>query len=70
MRQGLADDRSVLAAQAQVLEQRDAATTLDAQAVSAQIALTKALGGGYHVDAVGDDARLSSSPSSERVDSR
>ena len=70
VRQGLADDRSLLAAQAQVLEQRDAATTLDAQAVSAQIALTKALGGGYHVDAAGDDARLSSSPPSERVDSR
>ncbi len=68
-RQGLADDRSVLAARARLLEQRDAASTLDAEAVSAQIALTKALGGGYHIDDDADGARLSSSPS-ERVDSR
>jgi len=50
VRQGLVDDRSLLGAQAQVLEQRDALLTLDAQAVSAQIALTKALGGGYRLD--------------------
>lgn len=68
-RQGLVDDRSVLAARAQVIEQRDAATTLDAQAVSAQIALTKALGGGYRLDDAPADARLSST-SSERVDPR
>jgi len=46
-RRGLVDDRSVLAAQAELLQQRDAATTIDAQAISADIALTKALGGGY-----------------------
>ncbi len=49
-RRGLGDDRSVLAAQAQVLQQRDAAVTLHAQAISAELALTKALGGGYRMD--------------------
>jgi multidrug efflux system outer membrane protein len=49
-RRGLTDDRSVHAAQAQLLQQRDAATTLDAQAISADIALTKALGGGYRFE--------------------
>lgn len=48
-RRGLTDDRAVLAAQVQVLEQRDAATTLKAQAISSEIALTKALGGGYRI---------------------
>jgi multidrug efflux system outer membrane protein len=59
-RRGLTDDRNVLAAQAQVLQQRDAAAALDAQALSAEIALTKALGGGFHVDterAAADAAR-------------
>jgi multidrug efflux system outer membrane protein len=79
-RQGIADDRSVLAAQAQVIEQRDAALTLDAQAISAQIALTKALGGGYRLDAepLAADATVASptrsapvqSAQSERADSR
>lgn len=46
---GLADDRSLLAAQAEVLQQRDAAATLSADAISAEIALTKALGGGYRM---------------------
>lgn len=49
-RRGLGDDRSVLAAQAQVLQQRDAAITLHAQAISAELALTKALGGGFRMD--------------------
>jgi multidrug efflux system outer membrane protein len=80
VRQGIADDRSVLAAQAQVIEQRDAALTLDAQAISAQIALTKALGGGYRLDAepLAADATVASptrsapvqSAQSERADSR
>ncbi|HEU4663662.1 MAG TPA: efflux transporter outer membrane subunit [Dokdonella sp.] len=64
-RQGLVDDRSVLAAQAQVLEQRDALLSLDAQAVSVQIALTKALGGGYRLDRdplAASDARSADSP--------
>ena len=72
VRQGVADDRSVLAAQAQVLEQRDAVIALHAQALSAQIALTKALGGGYHLDAdpLAADAATTSPIQSERADSR
>lgn len=46
-RRGLGDDRSVLAAEASVLQQQDAVATLQAQAISAEIALVKALGGGY-----------------------
>ncbi|MEO5623008.1 MAG: efflux transporter outer membrane subunit [Dokdonella sp.] len=49
VRGGVSDDRSVLAAQAQVLRQRDALASLDAQAIAAEIALTKALGGGYRM---------------------
>jgi multidrug efflux system outer membrane protein len=77
VRQGVADDRSVLAARAQVIEQRDAAISLEAQAISAQIALTKALGGGYRLDAepLAADAATTSPISSvpiqsERADSR
>jgi len=72
VRRGLADDRSLLAARAQVLAQRDAMATLDAQAVAAELALTKALGGGYRSDrdvpAGGTPA--GSPPSSARADSR
>jgi multidrug efflux system outer membrane protein len=46
-RRGVIDERSVLTAQAQILQQKDAVATLDAQAISTQIALIKALGGGY-----------------------
>jgi len=45
--QGVRDAREGLAAQAQLLQQRDAATQLDAQAVSTELSLIKALGGGY-----------------------
>jgi multidrug efflux system outer membrane protein len=73
-RQGITDERSVLVAQAQVLQQRDAAIALDAQAISAQIALTKALGGGYHTEddpAVAATGVATTSPiNSERADSR
>jgi len=65
-RRGLADDRSVLAAEAQLLMQRDAATTLDAQAVSADIALTKALGGGYRFAGTGADSQPSVSQTQPR----
>ena len=68
VRQGVADERSVLSAQSEILQQRDAAASLDAQAVSAQIALIKALGGGYRSDAV--DAIHSPSSSSERTESQ
>jgi multidrug efflux system outer membrane protein len=60
-----------------VIEQRDAAISLEAQAISAQIALTKALGGGYRLDAepLAADAATTSPISSvpiqsERADSR
>ncbi|MEO6925765.1 MAG: efflux transporter outer membrane subunit [Rhodanobacter sp.] len=46
-RQGVRDARESLAAQAQLLQQRDAATQLQAQAVSTDLSLIKALGGGY-----------------------
>lgn len=47
---GLVDDRSLLEAQTDLLQQRDAAATLAADAIAAEIALTKALGGGYRRD--------------------
>ncbi len=56
VRRGVADDRSRLAARAEILQQQDAAVALDASAVSAEIALTKALGGGYRVDRAADAA--------------
>ncbi|CAM5226466.1 efflux transporter outer membrane subunit [Rhodanobacter lindaniclasticus] len=46
-RQGVRDLRESLGAQAALLQQRDAATRLQAQAVSTDLALIKALGGGY-----------------------
>lgn len=68
-RQGLADERTVLSAQSEILQQRDAAATLDAQAVSAQIALIKSLGGGYRSDAA-DIADSHSTSSSDRTESQ
>lgn len=50
VRRGVSDDRSLLAAEVQVLQQRDAAAALHAQAISTEIALTKALGGGYRME--------------------
>jgi multidrug efflux system outer membrane protein len=78
VRRGIADDRSLLAAEAQVLQQRDAAATLDAQAISTQIALTKALGGGYlmqDIPSTGATDRIPAEPSAspinaEKADSR
>ncbi len=46
-RQGVTDARASLAAAAQLLQQRDEAAALQAQAVSTDLALIKALGGGY-----------------------
>lgn len=64
VRRGLGDDRSLLVAEADVLQQRDAAAALDAQALATEIALTKALGGGYHVTATDtpDSAGKDSAP--------
>ncbi|NCT68173.1 MAG: efflux transporter outer membrane subunit [Rhodanobacteraceae bacterium] len=57
---GLSDDRSRLAATVDALQQRDAAVTLAAQALSAQVALTKALGGGYRMTPVAAGATVPS----------
>ncbi|MDE2178691.1 MAG: efflux transporter outer membrane subunit [Xanthomonadaceae bacterium] len=47
-RQGLTDAGPELAAASQLATQRSSALVLQAQALTADIALTKALGGGYH----------------------
>jgi len=47
--QGVRDARESLAAEAQLLQQQDAATQLQAQAVSTDLALIKSLGGGYRM---------------------
>jgi efflux transporter, outer membrane factor (OMF) lipoprotein, NodT family len=47
MHQGVRDARESLGAQAELLQQRDAAAQLQAQALSTDLALIKALGGGY-----------------------
>ncbi len=56
-RQGVRDLRESLAAQAALLQQRDAATQLQAQALSTDLTLIKALGGGYRAA----DAAMTSS---------
>lgn len=50
---GIGDDRPVIAATAEVIQQRDAATALHAQALTTDVALIKALGGGYRFTGVG-----------------
>jgi len=47
LRQGIADSRAVLKATESWIEQRDALLQLDAAALSADVALQRALGGGY-----------------------
>ena len=47
VRQGITDVRAELAADASLIEQRDALLQIDSAAVSADIALKRALGGGY-----------------------
>ncbi len=59
-RQGVRDIRESLGAQAALLQQRDAATQLQAQATGADLALIKALGGGYRR---AGETTTSSSPS-------
>jgi multidrug efflux system outer membrane protein len=58
-RQGVRDLRESLGAQAALLQQRDAATQLQAQALSTDLTLIKALGGGYRA---ADEAATSPSP--------
>ncbi|HZY33727.1 MAG TPA: efflux transporter outer membrane subunit, partial [Rhodanobacter sp.] len=59
-RQGVRDLRESLGAQATLLQQRDAATQLQAQALSTDLTLIKALGGGYRA---AGEAATSPSPS-------
>jgi multidrug efflux system outer membrane protein len=47
---GVTDARPTLAANAELERQRDAEIQLDVAALSAEVALTKALGGGYRID--------------------
>jgi multidrug efflux system outer membrane protein len=57
---GVTDARPTLAATAEVQRQRDAELQLDVAALSAEIALTKALGGGYHNTDTTTDTKLTS----------
>jgi len=56
-RQGVRDARESLVALAQLLQQRDAATQLHAQAVSTDLSLIKALGGGYKAPAQAENVQ-------------
>src|SRR5690606_23245230 len=60
-RQGLTSAAPALQAESQLLRQRDAAVALDAQALAADVALNRALGGGYR-SAPTDDSHASASP--------
>ncbi|MEW9623470.1 efflux transporter outer membrane subunit [Rhodanobacter geophilus] len=60
LRRGVRDAREGLAAQAQWLQQQDQAIALHAQALSTDLALIKALGGGYRMPA---DTASATSPS-------
>lgn len=51
MRQGIADARDTIAAQMSVLAQRDVLLQIDTERLQTQVALIKALGGGYRAPA-------------------
>jgi multidrug efflux system outer membrane protein len=61
---GTQDARASLNAQAQLLQQRDQAISLQAQALSTDLALIKALGGGYRSDIARTASSTSPSPTS------
>ncbi|WP_266171581.1 efflux transporter outer membrane subunit [Dyella subtropica] len=63
-RQGVRDIRETLGAKSQLLQQRDDALTLQAQALSTDLSLIKALGGGYHVAGDGAAQRDNDTPAS------
>lgn len=65
-RRGVRDIRETLGAKAQLLQQQDDAVSLHAQAVSTDISLIKALGGGYRAPAPGQ-ASNDTSPSSSNL---
>lgn len=60
---GTQDARQSLSAEAQLLQQRDQAVTLQAQAISTDLALIKALGGGYRSDLDSKTAQSTAAPS-------
>lgn len=60
--QGVRDARESLAAQAQVLQQKDQAVALHAQALTTDLALIKALGGGYRLPAATPPSSRSNEP--------
>jgi multidrug efflux system outer membrane protein len=62
-RQGVRDARESLGARAQWLQQRDAAAQLHAQALNTDLALIKALGGGYRADEPAAETARTPSPS-------
>ncbi|OOG57429.1 RND transporter [Rhodanobacter sp. C03] len=67
--QGVRDAREGIAASAQLLQQEDDAASLQAQAVSTDLALIKALGGGYHATGeIGDASPTSPSPANPSGD--
>jgi multidrug efflux system outer membrane protein len=65
LRMGVRDARESLAAELTLLQQRDAATQLHAQALATDLALIKALGGGYRSDRPTDLATTSPSPGAD-----
>lgn len=62
MRQGIADARDTIAAQMTLLAQRDVLLQVDEQRVQTQVALIKALGGGYRADARAETNLTSTDP--------
>lgn len=66
-RQGVRDIRESLGAQGQLLQARDDALSLQAQALSTDLALIKALGGGYRVPSDEQDGRTASSTTSNAL---
>ncbi|UGB39502.1 efflux transporter outer membrane subunit [Frateuria soli] len=65
LRQGVRDARESLAAELVLLQQRDAATQLHAQALATDLALIKALGGGYRSEPRSQTASHSPSPGAD-----
>jgi len=59
-RQGVRDAREALGARAQLIQQRDGDIELQGQALSADVALAKALGGGFRADTGAADTRTDS----------
>ena len=62
VRQGLNDSRSELMAAASWIDQRDALLQLDAAALSADVALQRALGGGYQSPALANSTSSAAAP--------